>query len=141
MALMLPCITLLAFDNEHTADEEGDDSGLSEAQLLQYRYLALFFGLLAPFSWTFAAYYVRKTVEQKSFKTWDLGVDSQLYFSIIQCFIYFAYELNHDFDLIEFLLGQLVGVLFTFGYVSYTMAFATGPGGPIIAISRTMVIY
>ena len=42
-----------------------------------------------------------------------------------------AYLATHDFDFILFIEGSLVGLFFTSGAFAMTLAFETGPGGPI----------
>ena len=44
-----------------------------------YGGLAVMFGILAPIFWTTKAYFLRKTIQSKSFRAWDLGVDHMLY--------------------------------------------------------------
>ena len=139
---MVPCVILLALDKK-TVDETSDDptSNFTEYEMRAFGGLAVLFGILAPLFWTTKAYFLRRSIEQKSFKTWDVGIDHMLYQSAIQTLIYVTYLGSHAFELHLFLEGLLVGVFFLLGGIFATMAFQTGPGGPINAIITTQIIY
>lgn len=55
--------------------------------------------------------------------------------------MYGVYLCSHDFILNEFIEGQIVGVFFLAGSVFSTVAFNTGPGGPINALIMTQILY
>jgi len=140
ITLMVPCVMLLAFDKKEAST---DESGFSytEQEMRMFGGLAVLFGILGPIFWTFKAFFLRSAIERKTFKTWDIGVDHTLYQAAFQTLIFVAYVCTNELSMDEFWQGQLVGVFFLMGGVFATMAYESGPGGPINAIITTQIIY
>mmetsp|Transcript_22104 Transcript_22104/g.27190 ORF Transcript_22104/g.27190 Transcript_22104/m.27190 type:complete len:98 (+) Transcript_22104:534-827(+) len=97
---MVPCVILLALDKKEASES---DSGYTVEQMRLYGILAVTFGILAPLFWTTKAYFLRLTIWNNWFRTWDMGIDHMIFQALMQTVIYVAYLCSHDFIMNEFI--------------------------------------
>ena len=93
--------------------------------------------VLAPIFWTMAAYYARKTIEQKTYVTNELAIDRSLSLSVIQTSLFVAFICTHDITLQVFFEGCIVGFFFLIGSILSLKGLETGPGGPVNALNKS----
>ena len=53
--------------------------------------MAVTFGISAPFFWLISIYYIRLTIEEKSFDLYDLAIDTIFFYNIFALMLYIAY--------------------------------------------------
>ena len=74
--------------------------------------------------------------------TKDLAIDTQLGYGIVLTVIFFCYIATHEsVDIQIFVEGQISSVIYLIGGVLSSMCYDTGPGGPIIALVSTAIVY
>ena len=94
----------------------------------------MLYGVMAPAFFTVKAYSIRKYPE---YKAWDLGIDALIFEYLCYCLMYLVQVLHVGFILEDFAWGQLVGLIYLYGKLSLTLAFAEGPGGPVNTLTST----
>ena len=108
-------------------------------QSLWYAVYAIFWGLMCPIFYTVKAYIIRKYSQE--YEYWDLGVDALIFEQLCYCLMYGVYIYDKGWNLEEFLYGQLISLLFLVGKQTLTVAYATGPGGPVNSLVITNSLY
>ena len=141
MAFISLCVVFLTFDKKVDADDEV--GGYSAQEKRVYGGLAVLCGIAAPIIWTYKQYYLRKTIiDEKFSSTIDLAMDTKLVYAIVLTVIFLCYIATHEsVDIQIFVEGQIVAVIDLIGCVTSTMCFDTGPGGPIVALVSTAIVY
>ena len=92
--MMVPCVVLLSMDPKEVDEAEAaesDEESLTKQQMKLYGILAVMFGIFAPFFWIIKIYFIRLTIEEKSFDLYDLAIDSQLFQNVFALMLYLAY--------------------------------------------------
>ena len=102
-----------------------------------YGVIAVSFGILTPIFWTIRAYYVRLTVEDKSFDVLDMSVDTLFFQFFIALIIYLIYLAQNPFILSDFVEGNVAGFFILMGTIFNINALRFGPGGPVNALQTT----
>ena len=136
---MIPCVILLSIDKK-VVDQESD---VTAHEMQVYGGIAVLFAVLAPFFWTFKAFFARKSLESKLFFTMkDLALDSALLHSSSQTVLFCIYlYFSETVSLSHFIQGQFTGLFFLMGGIFAMKGIETGPGGPVNALMSTQIIY
>ena len=143
IVMIVLCVIFLAFDekSESLADDTKQQYTVQEQRV--FGGLAIVCSLVAPIFWTFKAYFTRKAINQKLFtSTLDLAIDCQLSLGALMTFYYIVFLTSgHDFVWREILEGSATGFFFMLGAILNIVAYNTGPGGPINALSSSQIVY
>lgn len=139
IAIMIPCVILLSIDKKVDGESSND---LTVKEMKMYGLYAVLMGLCGPICWTIQSYYLRLSIERKSFgSVFDLSIDTMLFQGLIQTLMYAVYMSYSVFKWNELIEGAVTGVLFFLGTIFSNLAYETGPGGPINALCCTQIIY
>jgi len=103
--------------------------------------MAITFGLADPLFFTLKAYFLRISEQRYRFKVWDLAIDGQLVSHLLLTITFVVYTAVTGFEKTEFWEGQVASVFYLIGNHLCSLAFASGPGGPVNAILATQAIY
>ena len=77
--MMIPCVVLLSLDPKEVDEAEvkdKDEELVTEKEMRLYGIVAVSFGILAPLFWLVKVYYIRLTIDDKSFVLYDMAIDS-----------------------------------------------------------------
>ena len=106
-----------------------------------YGVIAISFAVMCPLFWTFRAYFIRLTVEDKSFVVYDMSIDTLFFQYSIALIIYFVYLAQHPFILSDFIQGNTAGFFMFMASICNTNSYRIGPGGPINALITSQIVY
>ena len=93
--------------------------------------------------WTIKCYFIRISIDEGRFvSTLDIALDCTIAQGVVFSLVLLGYiAYGHELDTYTFVMASVAGLLYTFGDLSETLAFQTGPGGPINALVSTEIIY
>ena len=120
---------------ESSMKEQSTTSGKSTGF---YAFITILVGAIIPFNFSFKHYFLRKF--NKSYKTIDLTIDSQILEGLFQTIIMLFYLLTHSLSSIEWLYSIICGLLYMVGKISVGMAISYGFAGPANSITCNQTI-
>jgi hypothetical protein len=140
--LLIICVTLLLLESSKEAPAEESqldqapamDDMESEAMLTRFQYgvLAILSAFIAPILWTTKIYYIRFAESSYQFPIFKATMDALFLQGLIQCCVLTYYCLWVGvYDSSLMLYGTITGVCFVFAAQILSLAFFSGPGGPV----------
>lgn len=133
MFVMIGSGVFLSLDQDK---EENEDIGLTAEEMKRYGIIAVLISCIPTLGWTLQCYWYKKLISTNRFNATDLAIDQGLFsYSIGFCF-FLSYLSMHEFDRSLFLQASAVGLLHVSGNILELMSFETGPGGPIVSLTR-----